>query len=206
MCLQLDFLSTNEMFRQTMNALLRQVPRTRATSALPTRAMAVRWYSQPPPPPTTVVEEEEPPSLFRQRVDRIIAEGAISVITQEDALKRKDEFTFIDVREEYEWLKLGVLDVPTLRTIERGLVERFVCANYKDLKEPLVFYCAGALRSALTVESVQNLGYTNVHSLDGGFDEWPFDTQPMIRSQHHGHIEHRDEYMPGSDTYNNPPE
>ncbi|USN53016.1 MAG: hypothetical protein H6759_01000 [Candidatus Nomurabacteria bacterium] len=36
----------------------------------------------------------------------------------------------------------------------------------------MVLHCAAGRRSALSAEDLQNMGYTNVKSLEGGFNAW----------------------------------
>jgi rhodanese-related sulfurtransferase len=37
---------------------------------------------------------------------------------------------------------------------------------------PLVLYCGGGYRSALAADNLQQMGYKNVLSMDGGVREW----------------------------------
>jgi rhodanese-related sulfurtransferase len=58
-----------------------------------------------------------------------------------------------------------------------GLSEEFLklAADAKTrVKEVsvIVCYCGGGNRSALVADSLQNIGYTNVFSLEGGFRAW----------------------------------
>jgi rhodanese-related sulfurtransferase len=41
-----------------------------------------------------------------------------------------------------------------------------------DPKRRTILYCAGGARSALAVETLQQLGYTDVAHLEGGFTAW----------------------------------
>ena len=38
-----------------------------------------------------------------------------------------------------------------------------------DPATPIVLYCGGGFRSALAAKNIQDMGYTNVISMDGGF-------------------------------------
>nr|MDQ3043769.1 molybdopterin-synthase adenylyltransferase MoeB [Chloroflexota bacterium] len=42
----------------------------------------------------------------------------------------------------------------------------------RDRDQPVVVYCAGGVRSAFAAKSLQDLGYTDVVSLAGGFNAW----------------------------------
>jgi molybdopterin/thiamine biosynthesis adenylyltransferase len=87
-----------------------------------------------------------------------------------DAAIAADPTTVVlDVREadEYEQGALpGALHIP------RGFLELQVEGKVPDKDTPVVVYCAGGVRSALAAESLQQLGYSNVASMAGGFGKW----------------------------------
>jgi molybdopterin/thiamine biosynthesis adenylyltransferase/rhodanese-related sulfurtransferase len=41
-----------------------------------------------------------------------------------------------------------------------------------DKNSPILLYCASGILSSSTVRILQNMGYTNVHSIQGGFNAW----------------------------------
>jgi len=72
----------------------------------------------------------------------------------------------IDIREESEWAAghaKGALH------IGRGILERDIETRVPDKSATLVLYCGGGFRSALSADSLQQMGYSNVISLDGGW-------------------------------------
>lgn len=74
----------------------------------------------------------------------------------------------LDCREPNEW-NLG--RVPGALFIPRGILETNIeAAVPRDRK--LVIYCASGNRSALAAESLQQMGYTDVASMSGGFRGW----------------------------------
>lgn len=81
---------------------------------------------------------------------------------------RRDGTVFIDVREPNEW-NLGY--IPGARHIPRGNLESGIerCA---DRDQRIVLYCASGNRTALAADTLQQMGYTNVESLAGGFRGW----------------------------------
>ena len=86
--------------------------------------------------------------------ERRIAEGGVVVL---------------DVREpdEYEQGALqGALHIP------RGHLESQVEGKILDKTAPVVVYCAGGVRSAFAARTLQELGYTDVVSMAGGFGKW----------------------------------
>ena len=49
-----------------------------------------------------------------------------------------------------------------------------------DKSQPIVVYCAGGTRSALAAKTLQDLGYTDVCSMRGGFNEWKNNGMPFV--------------------------
>ena len=80
-----------------------------------------------------------------------------------------DEFILVDVREESEWAR-GHL--PGAIHLCKGILERDIEQKVPDRSAPLVLYCGGGFRSALAVDNLQKMGYTNVVSMDGGWRGW----------------------------------
>ena len=56
--------------------------------------------------------------------------------------------------------------------ITRGFLEMNVQQDIPQTDTPIVVYCASGVRSLFAVESLQEIGYSHVASLDGGFDAW----------------------------------
>src|SRR5213082_186306 len=75
----------------------------------------------------------------------------------------------LDVREPDEYDQ-GAL--PRAIHIPRGQLESNVENKIVDHDAPLLVYCAGGTRSAFAAETLSQLGYTNVVSMDGGFNKW----------------------------------
>jgi sulfur-carrier protein adenylyltransferase/sulfurtransferase len=75
----------------------------------------------------------------------------------------------IDVREQDEFDQGAI---PGAVHIPRGYLEMRVENAVPDRDTPVVVYCAGGTRSLFGAETLQQLGYTNVRSLAGGFNAW----------------------------------
>lgn len=75
----------------------------------------------------------------------------------------------IDVREPDETGK-GI--IPGAEIVPRGLLEFRVARLTEDPDQPIVIYCRSGNRSALAALSLQNMGYQQVYSLDGGWKAW----------------------------------
>lgn len=77
--------------------------------------------------------------------------------------------TFLDVREMDEYEQGAV---PNSVFIPRGMLEVSVENRISDKDTELVVYCAGGVRSDYAAKTLNELGYTNVSSMDGGFGKW----------------------------------
>ncbi len=78
-------------------------------------------------------------------------------------------FELIDTREESEWAAAHAAGACHMG---KGVIERDMEAKFPDTDTKLVLYCGGGYRSALAADSLQRMGYRNVHSLAGGWRAW----------------------------------
>ncbi|MDQ1434891.1 MAG: sulfur-carrier protein adenylyltransferase/sulfurtransferase, partial [Actinomycetota bacterium] len=104
---------------------------------------------------------------FRELLKQTKSE--IEEITPADAEPRVGESTFLDVRELDEF-EQGM--IPGSVFIPRGHLESQVENKIPDHDTPVVVYCAGGIRSAFAAKTMQELGYSNVVSMTGGFGRW----------------------------------
>ena len=77
--------------------------------------------------------------------------------------------TILDVREPDEFDQ-GAL--PGVVHIPRGHLEAQIENRIADKSTPVIAYCAGGVRSAFAAKTLQELGYTDVVSMAGGFGKW----------------------------------
>lgn len=77
--------------------------------------------------------------------------------------------TLIDVREESEW---AAGHAPGAEHLGKGIIERDIEKKIPDQNAEIILYCGGGYRSALTADSLQRMGYTNVSSMAGGWRAW----------------------------------
>jgi len=75
----------------------------------------------------------------------------------------------LDVREPDEYEQGAI---PGAVHIPRGTLETSVEGRIPDKSSHLVVYCAGGTRSAFAAQTLQELGYTDVASVAGGFNKW----------------------------------
>lgn len=86
----------------------------------------------------------------------------------------------LDIREADE-VEQGI--IPEAVLIPRGFLELRVEDAVPDKSQPVIVYCAGGTRSALAAKSLQDLGYTDVVSLAGGFNAWKGAGAPWVVPQ-----------------------
>lgn len=91
----------------------------------------------------------------------------ISVEKTQERLKAGAKL--IDVREDNEWNAEHAKDA---EHIGRGVIERDIVWKYPDKETELILYCGGGYRSALAADNLQKMGYTNIHSMIGGWTAW----------------------------------
>ena len=89
----------------------------------------------------------------------------------------------IDVREDHEWHTAHATGAVHL---SKGVIERDIETVFPDKDAKLVLYCGGGYRSALATDNLQRMGYTNVHSLDGGWRAIEASGLPLTHAGH-GH-------------------
>ena len=97
------------------------------------------------------------------------AKAEIHEIDPRDVAARLDHYTLLDVREPDEHEQGAV---PGAIHIPRGNLEFSVEGRLTDKHAPIAVYCAGGVRSAFATKTLQDLGYTDVVSITGGFNKW----------------------------------
>lgn len=117
------------------------------------------------------------------------AKTRIREITPEEVKRRLEEpgrdWVLIDVREQDEY-RAGHL--PGAIGCGRGILEFHIADLVPDTQKEIVLYCRGGHRSALSADSLREMGYTNVSSMQGGFREWTQKGYPVShedRMVHH---------------------
>lgn len=92
-------------------------------------------------------------------------------VTKSKQLLAEGNIVLVDTREESEYAA-GHIEGAIL--LPRGLLE-FKIGNIPELADKskaVLIYCRLGNRSALAAETLQQLGYTNVLSMTGGFEAW----------------------------------
>jgi len=109
------------------------------------------------------------------------AKSRVKEISLEDTRTRLGEnpdAVLLDVREESEWNKAHAKEAQYLG---KGVLERDLETRFPNKETEIIMYCGGGFRSALTCDTAQKMGYTNVWSMENGYRgmivaEWPMET------------------------------
>ncbi len=122
------------------------------------------------------------------------AKAEITEIDPHEVAANISHYTLLDVREPDEYEQGAV---PGAVHIPRGNLEFSVEGRIQDKNAPLAVYCAGGVRSAFATKTLQDIGYTNVVSIIGGFNKWkdegltwaaPQTMTAQQRIQYHRHL------------------
>ena len=112
----------------------------------------------------------------KQRVENLTVDQVAAELAQDDTV-------LVDIREPNERDQTGA--IPGAIAAPRGMLE-----FYADPASPyhrpefnpngrVILHCASGGRSALAADTLQQLGYTKVAHLDGGFNAWKAAGQPV---------------------------
>ncbi len=116
----------------------------------------------------------------RAKIEEIDAADAIAMADSPDVV-------IVDLRDVRERQRDGF--VPDSFHCPRGMAEFWIDPEspyYKDIfgrDAKFVFYCASGWRSALTVETLQRMGFGNAAHIRGGFTAWKEADGPVERSE-----------------------
>src|SRR6185295_13958561 len=104
---------------------------------------------------------------------RELLKAAKAEITEIDTATAEDQIAagalVLDVREPDEYDQGAI---PEAIHLPRGHLESQVEGKLLDKNAKVVVYCAGGVRSAFAAKTMQELGYTDVASVVGGFGKW----------------------------------
>ena len=116
---------------------------------------------------------------FLKLVDAARARVKECTVTQAKAmLDRGEVLHFLDVREDHEFAKDHAKGA---RHLGKGIIERDMETRIPNKEEAILLYCGSGYRSVLAAGALQQMGYTNVVSMDGGIKGWRDAGYPMER-------------------------
>ena len=97
------------------------------------------------------------------------AKADIREVDPKEVAEHLEHYAILDVREPDEYQQ-GAL--PGAVHVPRGQLEFSIEGRLPDKNAPIAVYCAGGTRSAFAAKTLQELGYTEVVSVIGGFNKW----------------------------------
>ena len=100
----------------------------------------------------------------------------VTVADTRDRLVATTAARLIDVREDDEW-RAG--HAAGAEHLGKGIIERDIEASVPDKATELILYCGGGYRSALAADVLEQMGYTNVWSMAGGWKAWKDSGAPV---------------------------
>jgi rhodanese-related sulfurtransferase len=126
----------------------------------------------------------EPDADLLALVDAAMSEipegwGVITAEQLNTEIAENPELVVIDVRTPGEIAEKGVVDAPNLLLIP---LEEFVQRRAEwpaDKNTPIAVYCGSGHRSTMAMAILWTYGYSDVHSLKGGFGDWANEGYPV---------------------------
>lgn len=113
-------------------------------------------------------------ATYRDLLQQVKAE--IDEISTSQAAGLAEPPLFVDVREREEWEEGHI---PGAVHIPRGFLESRIEAAAPQRDRPVVVYCASGARSAFATKTLEELGYSDVSNLAGGFVDWKRNGLPV---------------------------
>jgi rhodanese-related sulfurtransferase len=90
----------------------------------------------------------------------------ITVDETRERLNTNSGVRLIDVREDNEW---DAAHAAGAEHLGKGIIERDIEVSVPEKHTEVILYCGGGFRSALVADVLQQMGYTNVFSMAGGW-------------------------------------
>jgi rhodanese-related sulfurtransferase len=100
----------------------------------------------------------------------------VTVAETQARISADSNVRLIDVREDHEW---DAAHAAGAEHFGKGIIERDIEAAAPDKSTELILYCGGGYRSALVADVLQQMGYTNVYSMAGGWKAWKDSGAPV---------------------------
>jgi molybdopterin/thiamine biosynthesis adenylyltransferase/rhodanese-related sulfurtransferase len=108
-------------------------------------------------------------ATFRDLLNQTKAEIREVDTAEAERLRGQPGAIVLDVREPDEYEQGAI---PGSIHIARGQLESNIEGRVPEHDTPLVVFCAGGVRSAFAAKTLEQLGYTDVVSVKGGFNKW----------------------------------
>ncbi|WP_174222298.1 rhodanese-like domain-containing protein [Polynucleobacter necessarius] len=121
---------------------------------------------------------------YQALIDRAMAEIETIPLERAQNFLSDPNVVFVDIRDVRELEREGL--IPNAFHAPRGMLEFWVDPESPYFKsifgesKRLILYCASAWRSALAVQTLQNMGVPYVCHLEGGFSAWKKANLPTL--------------------------
>jgi rhodanese-related sulfurtransferase len=102
----------------------------------------------------------------------------IDVHQLKQKMKHDPNLCLIDVREIEEWEQFHILGAIL---IPKDTIASRIETEIPNKNQPIYLYCKGGVRSLFAVQSLMDLGYQEVYSVDGGIMQWCVSGYPIIK-------------------------
>ncbi len=93
------------------------------------------------------------------------------------ALSRDQAMLRVDVRRAYEW---ATGHLPHAQHLEGETLANRAALEFPDQDQSILLYCQSGVRSLTAATALTQLGYLNVHSLDGGIEAWKAEGHSIV--------------------------
>src|SRR5688500_16593348 len=100
----------------------------------------------------------------------------VTVAETQQRMSANPDAKLFDVREDNEWQAAHATGASH---IGKGIIERDIEERVPDKSTEVILYCGGGFRSALAADVLQQMGYTNVFSMAGGWKAWKDSGSPI---------------------------
>jgi len=126
-------------------------------------------------------------SEAKSRIQETDAPGSAALLSQ--------GYMILDVREPEEYEQGSV---PNALHIPRGILESNIENHIPNYAQPIIVMCASGVRSVFATETLNQMGYSTVVSMDGGFNQWkqmgyecqmPHTLDPEQRNRYQRHLQ-----------------
>lgn len=130
------------------------------------------------------------PRTLSTPVSKMVADAKARITEYTSAqvidMLERDDIVIVDIRDIRERQREGV--IPGSYSCPRGMVEFWVDPDspyFKDIfgqdDKEFIFHCAGGLRSALTVDVLEQMGFEKAAHISDGFAGWRAAGGPIER-------------------------
>lgn len=100
----------------------------------------------------------------------------IDVIELKARMDLYPDLILVDVRELYEWKKMHIAQAIH---IPGNKIKQTILDTVSDKSHPIYIHCQAGVRSLYAAQSLIELGYENVYSVNGGIIDWANQGYPI---------------------------